>query len=268
MSADPSLRAARGASEVFRQRLTPGLVGLSVHTDTVYQRVMHERTAQAAENGCSISRLRYLLCSLDFAQLIEYSHAGRWDLAERQIADAAAALKAGGADFAVICANTGYALTGLARQQVALPILDIAEPVCRAIRAAHLSSPGLLSTLKTQQSGVYEAQAGRYGLKVISPPESLADGVQRLILDELVGGHVSDEGVRIIQAAASWFARHGADCLILGCTDLTHLVERLEAAGGTELPLFDSTRLHAAAAAEAALSGQLVAEPDGRCAPA
>lgn len=256
--ADSSAPAA--TSGALRQRLIPGLVGLSVHTDCVYQHIMHERVAQIAADGRRVSRLKALLCSLDFAELVDHTRAQRWELAEQQIAVAAAALCAGGADFIVICANTGYALTARTKTQVALPILDIALPVCRAIRAAGLQSPGLLSTLKTEAAGVYRTQARAHGLSLIAPSPSLADKVQKLILEELVSGHVSEAGVEVLRSAASWFAGQGADCVILGCTDLTHLVEGVNAAGGTDVPLFDSTRLHAEAAAELAMSGRPAAE--------
>ncbi len=257
MRAEHSLLGRPSVQAPFGQKLIPGLVGLSVHTDCVYQHLMHALAAQSAPQGGSVSRLKLLLCSLDFAQLIDHCGAGRWRMAEQQIADAAAALKAGGADFVVICANTGYALAGEARLRVRLPILDIAEPVCRSIHAAGFASAGLISTLKTDESGLYQMRAREYGLQVISPPPPFANTIQRLILDELVGGQVSDDGLRIVRSAAEWFASHGADCLILGCTDLTHMIGRLESEGGMALPLFDSTRIHAAAAVRAAMSGEL-----------
>jgi aspartate racemase len=250
-------RRASEASDGFRQVLIPGLIGLSVFTDGVYLRAMHDHVAQKAAGARGVSRLRYLLRTLDFAQLIEHVRDENWDLAEEQIADASAALQAGGADFIVICANTGYALTGVTRQRITLPLLDIAEPVCRAIRAANLRTPGLLSTRKTEEAGVYRAQAKKHGLTLVSPTPSVAQEVHELILDELASGHFSDKGVRILESAARSFEANGADCVILGCTDLTHLVPQLQRAGACNLPLFDSTRLHAAAAAEAAITGEL-----------
>lgn len=238
-----------------QQRLTPGLVGLSTHTDCVYLQALHSSTARGASSK-GVSRLKLLYSSLNFEELVENTRTDRWSAAEQQIADAARALQAGGADFLLICANTAYALTERTREQVPLPILDIAEPVCRAIRSAGLRTPGLLSTLKTEESGLYQRCAETFGLRVVSPSFDLAQSIQRLILEELIGGHVSDRGLQLMRSAAAWFAEHGADSLILGCTDLTHLVAHLEQGGPVDLPLFDSTCLHASAAAELALFGE------------
>lgn len=237
------------------QRLIPGLVGLSAHTDCVYLKALHSFTVRDA-HGKGVSRLKLLYSSLNFEELVENTRTGRWDAAEQQIADAAAALKAGGADFLLICANTAYALLDRTREQVRLPVLDIAEPVCHTLKSAGLRAPGLLSTVKTEESGLYQRCAEKFGLKVISPSFELAQSIQQLILEELISGEVSELGVQLIRSAIGWFADHGADSLILGCTDLTHVVSHLEQGGDTDLPLFDSTRLHAAAAAEFALSGE------------
>jgi aspartate racemase len=215
------------------QKLIPGLIGFSTHTDCAYLRIMHSLSARQMSGG-SVSRLQYVLRTLDFELLIQHYSAGRWGLAEQQIAAALASLKAAGADFALLCANTGYALLKHARKQVDLPVLDIAAPVCRAIQAAHCSAAGLLSTLKTCESGVYQACAAEHGLRILQPSLALSDAMQALILDELVGGHISEAGLQQVRDAVDSFRLAGADCVILGCTDLTHLVEPLSAAGDAE----------------------------------
>jgi aspartate racemase len=242
---------------VTRQKLIPGLVGFSTHTDCAYLRIMHSLSARQTSGGGSVSRLKYVLRTLDFELLIQHYSAGRWELAEQQIAAAVASLQGAGADFALLCANTGYALLGHTREQVGLPVLDIAAPVCKAIKAANCSVPGLLSTLKTHESGVYQARAAEHGLQILQPSRELSEAMQALILDELVGGRISEAGLQKVRDAVASFRRAGADCVILGCTDLTHLVEPLSAAGGVELPLFDSTYLHAQAAVDLAASGSL-----------
>lgn len=245
----------------LQQALIPGLIGLSVYTDAVYLRAMHEHIAQTTAGAHGVSRLKYLLRTLDFGQLVEHARTGRWDLGEEQIAEAATSLQAGGAQFIVICANTGYALTSVARTRVSIPILDIARPVCTAIRAAGFRSPGLLSTLKTEKSGIYQAEVKMEGLTLVSPSPPVAQAVQDLIIGELVRGQITDNGMRVMEDAASWFAENGADCLILGCTDLTHLVT--PKARWSRLPLFDSTRLHAIATADAAMGSSAYARCRG-----
>jgi len=53
------------------------------------------------------------------------------------------------------------------------------------------------------------------------------------------------------RAVMGELAKAGAEGIILGCTEITLLVD----AGDSPLPLFDTTRLHAVAAVQAALAG-------------
>jgi aspartate racemase len=244
----------RPAVVTLSQKFVPGLIGMSVHTDSVYWHAMHRWAMHQILGGRLLNSLRAMICSVDFLLLVDNIRASRWIEAQRQIAEAAKALEAGGAHFIVITSNTGHTLS----QETAalhIPILDIAKVTCMATFASRSRAPGLLATSRCTESGMYQRWAREYELEIVSPPIRIRDSVNELIFDELTSGIVSDAGVRVIISATQWFAEHGADSVIFGCTDLTLLSEVVRKS--SPIPIFDSTRLHAESAARAAIEGRI-----------
>ena len=236
------------------QKLVPGLIGMSAHTDSVYWHAMHRWAMDQIPAGRLLNSLRAMICSVDFFLLVDNIRASRWIEAQHQITEAAKAVEAGGAHFIVITSNTGHTLSQEAAA-LHIPILDIAKVTCAATFASRCKTPGLLATSRCTESGMYQRWAGDYELEIVSPPVHIRDSVNELILDELISGIVSDAGVRVIISAIEWFAEHGADSVILGCTDLTLLSEVVRKS--SPIPIFDSTRLHAESAARVAIEGRM-----------
>ena len=92
--------------------------------------------------------------------------------------------------------------------------------------------------------------AERHDLEVLVPDTEDRATVHRVIYDELVLGEVRDESraeyLRIIDDLRA----RGAEAVIEGCTEISLLVRQEH----TDVPLYDTTALHAAAAVEMALS--------------
>jgi aspartate racemase len=90
----------------------------------------------------------------------------------------------------------------------------------------------------------------KYGLQVIVPGAEDRQIVHRIIYEELVLGVVKEasraEYLRIMRQMAD----QGAQGIIEGCTEIVMLVQPEH----TEIPLFDTTALHAAAAVQKALT--------------
>lgn len=105
----------------------------------------------------------------------------------------------------------------------------------------------------TLQSGVFQSASAYYDLEIIVPPDEISQSVEALIMSELIRGRVSPRGVGAMVTAARWFTQQGADSLILGCTDMTHLAAKVRE--NTELFAADTTIIHASAAAQLAWSG-------------
>lgn len=236
------------------QRLIPGLVGMATPANAVYLRALQSADAEAQPEA-SLNRLQVVLFELDFAQFVEHVRSRQWQECERRIAAAARSLRAAGAGFLVITSNTGSTFAGLAREETGLPVLDIVDVSLARLQAAGCRRAGLLSTQRTLQSGVYQAAARARDVEILAPAESVMAEVERVIFQELIYGRVTTAGLSALIAAAQEFERQSADSLLLACTDMTHLAEAL--AKPVPLQVFDTTVLHAAAAARAARSGSV-----------
>jgi aspartate racemase len=235
------------------QRMIPGLVGMATPTNAVYLRALQAYCPGSSVAGRRLNALNTILYEINFAELVQSVRGQHWLEAEKQIAQAANALRVAGAGFLLITSNTGSTLTRLASVESRLPIVDIVGPTLTAVRNAHCKRAGLLSTRRTADSGIYQEAGRACGLEILAPTAPIGESLERLIFDELVHGEVTRAGIDTMVAAGEWFAEQGADALILGCTDMTHIAVQL--AASTALFVADTTVIHATAAAQVAWGG-------------
>jgi len=235
------------------QRWVPGIVGISTYVDYAYQREMQRTAVSAAGTDGPINQLRTVTVTLDFHLLVANLQSGRKAAAEEQVAVAAQALQGGGADFIVVTSGTTSTLTARARQKVSIPFVDLAEAAWIDVTPA--ASVGLLSTTYAAAGGIFQAVAERRGAKLILPQRQTAARVDQAIFDELIRGQISEESVQILRDAIAELVDLGAVSIILGNTDMTLVADQLQKTAS--VPLIDSARAHARAAARVALDGHL-----------
>jgi len=228
---------------------TLGLIGgMSWESTVPYYRTINQ-TVKEQLGGLHSARL--LLYSVDFAQIEKLQHAGDWDAAGAVLADAARSLKAGGAQLLVICTNTMHKVADAVEAASGLPLLHIADPTGDAIRAHGFTRIGLLGTRFTMEQDFYRLRLiERHGLEVLVPDADERDIVHRVIYDELCRGVIREESRAQYRRVMASLVARGAQGIILGCTEIGLLVGE----GDASVPLFDTTALHARAAALAALA--------------
>lgn len=228
---------------------TIGLTGgMSWESTVPYYRQINETVRQHLGG---LHSAKIILYSVDFHDVEQLQHAGNWEAAGALLADAARALESAGADFLVLCTNTMHKVAPAIEAAVAIPLLHIADPTAAAIKQAGFSTVGLLGTRFTMEQDFYRDRLReRHGLAVLVPPPEDRDIVHRIIYGELCLGQVvqasRDEYGRIMDALVA----QGAQAIILGCTEIALLVGQQDAS----VPLFDTTGIHARAAAERALA--------------
>lgn len=83
----------------------------------------------------------------------------------------------------------------------------------------------------------------RFGIDALVPDEPGRAAVHRVIYEELCRGIVREDSRRRYLAAIDALRAQGADGVILGCTEIGMLI----GPGDTDLPVFDTTALHAEA---------------------
>ena len=229
---------------------TIGLIGgMSWESTVPYYRRINEVIKQQL-GGLHSAKL--ILYSVDFHEVEQYQRQGEWQLAGTLMARAARSLEAAGADFLVLCTNTMHKVAGSIEEAVGIPLLHIADATAADIQRAGHAVVGLLGTRFTMEQPFYRDRLGeRHGLQVIVPGDRDREIVHRIIYEELCLGVVRPESRAEYQRIMAGLAAQGAQAIILGCTEISLLVD----AGDSAVPLFDTTAIHARAAAEAALAG-------------
>ena len=191
-----------------------------------------------------------LIRSLDFAVIEAAPAASDWDGAGRILNREALALERGGADFIVLATNTMHKVADQMMQGVGIPLLHIADATAAAINQRGLKRPGLMATAFTMEQDFYTARLRATGLEPVIPDAADRAETHRIIYEELCREVVKPESEQAYRGIASRLVDRGADCLILGCTEVGMLLN----AGNVSVPVFDTTLVHCEAAVERALA--------------
>jgi len=229
---------------------TIGLIGgMSWESTVPYYRQINEEV-KARLGGLHSARV--VLYSVDFHEIEVLQRAGDWEGAGRILVGAARSLEAAGADFLVVCTNTMHKVAPAIEASVSIPLLHIADATAAEIAAAGHSVVGLLGTRFTMEQAFYRDRLSeRHGLQVVVPDAEDRATIHRIIYEELCLGVIRPESRLEYRRIMNGLAGQGAQAIILGCTEITLLVGQQDSA----LPLFDTTAIHARAAAEKALDG-------------
>jgi aspartate racemase len=223
---------------------------MSWESTAIYYRLLNE-LARKRLGGLHSAKL--LLWSFDFAEVAERQHGGDWDAASVLMVEAAQRLKAGGAEALVICTNTMHLVADAVERAAGLPVLHIADATASAMRGAGCKRPLLLATRFTMEQTFYKDRlSGRYGIDAVVPSTEDRDTIHHIIYEELCQGVVRPESkAAYLDVIARMQRDEEVDGVILGCTEITMLIGQAD----TDLPVFDTTRLHAESAMEFALAG-------------
>lgn len=234
---------------------TLGLLGgMSWESTLLYYRALNQGVA--ARRG-GLASARVLIASLDFAEIAARQAAGDWDGCAGVLGDAAAGLRAAGAQALLVASNTMHKVAAPVERRGGLPFLHIADATGAALRSAGVRDAALLGTRFTMEdrSIVADRLEAGFGVRTRAPDVTGRAEVHRIIYDELCRGRVEPAAVVALAAQIAALAAAGAEAVILGCTELTLAVTP----STSPLPVFDTAALHAAAGVEWLLGGPEVA---------
>jgi amino-acid racemase len=223
------------------------LGGMSWESSLEYYRLVNEGV-RARLGG--LHSADCLLRSVDFADVEELQHAGRWDEAGELLAREARALEAAGAELLVLCTNTMHKIANRIENVIRIPLVHIADTSADAVRAGGMRTVGLLATAYTMEQDFYVGRLReRHSLTVLVPDAGDRRRVHDVIYDELCLGVVDPGSREDYRRIMHGLADRGAECILFGCTEIGLLVGPED----SPVPVFDTTRLHAEKAVELAL---------------
>ena len=191
-----------------------------------------------------------LIYSVNFQPYVDWPKEDRWDLVAEGLSQAAQSLEAAGADFIIIATNTMHLVFDEVQANVNVPMLSLLDAVGEAVLARGLETVGLLGTRFTMEKTFYHQALARKGISVLVPEADQRTYVDNVIYNELTAGQIKDDSRSGFVTIINKLAERGAEGVVLGCTEIPLLVSEDD----VEVPLLDTTAIHAEAALDCALA--------------
>ena len=228
---------------------TIGLIGGMSWESTVTYYQLINTAVKEAMGGFHSAKL--LLYSVDFAEIEECQSRGEWDKSADILTEAARNLERAGAEFIVICTNTMHKVVPQMREKLSVPILHIADATAAELKKGGIGTVALLGPKYTMTQDFYKQRLLDSGIQVLIPGERDVELVNHVIYDELCLGQIRADSRREFARVIDELKEAGAEGVILGCTEIGLLVGQED----SSLPVFDTTQIHAKAAADKAMEG-------------
>mgnify|MGYP000633229612 CR=1 FL=1 len=226
---------------------TIGLIGgMSWESSLEYYRLINEFIKEKLGKKHSAKCLMY---SVDFAEIEEMQHRGKWDLLKDEMIKYAKNLKNGGADFIVICTNTMHKMADDIENGIDIPLIHIADAAADSIKKRKVGKVALLGTRFTMEKDFYKDRLKAKGIEVIIPWDEEREIIHNTIYNELIDGLILEESKNKFKKIINNLYARGAEGIVLGCTEIPLLIKDED----SPIPVFNTTELHAKAAVEFAI---------------
>ncbi|RDL44567.1 aspartate racemase [Marinomonas piezotolerans] len=220
------------------------LGGMSWESTALYYSLINGFVREALGG---LNSAKMLVSSVNFAEVAAMQKAGEWNEAADLLRKEAQGLERAGAEGILIATNTMHKVLPLIEDGVTIPFIHIADATGAAIKAAGHTKVGFMGTKFAMEESFYtDILEQRYNLEMVIPDLKQRDVIHRVIFEELCQGKILESSRQHYLDIIDQMAEGGAQCVIEGCTEITLLVKQEH----TNMPLFDTTRLHARAAAD------------------
>lgn len=238
--------------KIYKERVilkTIGLIGgMSWESSVEYYKIINE-TIKNKLGG--LHSAKFIMYSVDFHEIDILQREDRWDKLTDIMIEAATKLKAGGADFILIGANTMHITAKAVEEKVGIKVLHIAEVTAEEIIKENMKKVGLLGTKYTMEGDFYKKiLKEKYNIDVVIPSEDEREVVHQIIFNELCRGEIKKASKDRYIAIINNLVENGAEGVILGCTEIPLLIKQAD----TSIKVFDTTTIHAIASVEYSLA--------------
>jgi aspartate racemase len=219
------------------------LGGMSQTATAEYYRLINDRVNRRLGGWNSAEMI---ISSVNFARIEHCVRNQRWEEAGAYLAGKARGLERAGADFVLCASNTMHRVSDDFMAGLNIPLLHIVDPTGAAIRTRGLERVALLGTRPVMASSYLSSRyAAMFGVQTLVPDAAEQAVVDRIIFDELVHRVLRPESKHVYLEIIDRLRARGAQGLILGCTEIFLLISQSDR---PDLPMFDTTTLHAEAA--------------------
>ncbi|MBL0691223.1 MAG: amino acid racemase [SAR324 cluster bacterium] len=228
---------------------TIGLIGgMSWESTKEYYRIINQRINKILGDNNSAPIIMH---SLNFEEIKKLQFEGDhgWDTLNKRMAETAQKLETAGAQAVMICTNLMHKTAGYVEKSLTVPLIHIAEETAKHIKAKGVTKVGLLGTVFTVKENFYKDILQKNGIEVYIPSETEIDVINLIIYDELCRGIFTEKSKKIMFATIDHMIdKYAIEGVVLGCTELPLIIKE------SKITLFDTTTIHAEAAADFVLS--------------
>ena len=221
-----------------------GLIGgITPESTVLYYQILNRLNANQLGKTHSAE---LIITSFDFGQISQLVEKGRWDLLNKKMAEAGTNLENAGASCILICANTMHLCINEVRKVVRIPVIHIADSTAKEIQKKGIQKVALLGTKYTMEKDFFRDILKKHAIATIIPDVEERDEIHRIIYDELAQGEFKKSSKEKYLKIIDSLILKGAKGIILGCTEIPLLINQND----VSLPIFDTTKIHAAAGFE------------------
>ena len=230
---------------------TIGIIGGSTDIATVEYYTLINKHVREELGGLHTGEI--IINSMDVGMSFHYVHNALWDEGAEYLGSKAQSLARAGADFIICVSNTWHRVADKFMAGLDIPLLHIAEPTAASIKEQGLKKVALLGTQVTMSSPYLpELFSKEYGIEIVVPKDEDQKVIDSVIFQELSFSKFSDESREAYLRIVDELVSAGAEGVILGCTEIGLLISQSDR---PNIPMFDTLRLHAKAAAMKAIHG-------------
>lgn len=223
------------------------LGGMSWESSVLYYQYINRKVQEHLGGNHSAECILY---SVDFQRIIDLQFRGDWEQATLEMIHAAQQIEKAGADCLLICTNTMHKMAKEVQENIAIPLIHIADATAKQIQADGLHRVGLLATKFTMEHDFYKGLlAEKYQTEVLIPNNEERPIVHDIIYHELCLGNIKQESKQKYLTIINNLINQGAEGIILGCTEIPLLIKPED----VPVPIYDTTMIHAYAAVDWAL---------------
>ena len=229
---------------------TLGIIGgLGPESTIEYYKELFRAYRERVPDG---SQPQFLINSVNMKVLIDAVTIADYPTMANYLTQQVAHLATGGADFAIISANTPHLVFDEVMRRSSIPLISIVEAAAEATNAKNLKRVGLMGTRFTMQARLFPEVFERRGIQILTPNLDEQEIVHSIYMNELLKGDVRDESrTRLLAIALRMKQEHSIEGLLLGGTELSLIITSLD---GTGVELLDTMKIQIAAAVKEMLS--------------
>ena len=198
------------------------------------------------------STVETMMYSTELKGKLDHVMQGEIDQLAQEFCQIATSLEKAGADVIVMCTNTMHMVFDQISASVNVPMIHIVDATAKAIQKQGITKVAILGTTFTMTQPFYiERLKNLCGNECVVTEKDAMTKIMQVIEEELTFNIIKQDSKQFYVDVIKSLEQQVAQGVILGCTEIPLLIKQED----TDIPVFDTTYLHAMAALELAMEG-------------